>query len=88
MMTGDIDILHLAASTKNYSGAEIEGLVKSACSYALDRTVNLDNVQSGKRVTAADMMDVLVTKVSAACPCIYLLSACSPAGFGHVRSTG
>lgn len=62
MMQGDIDIMHLAACTKNYSGAEIEGLVKSACSYALDRTVNLDLVQAGKRVTAADMEDVTVTK--------------------------
>jgi vesicle-fusing ATPase len=60
-MDADIDILHLAAVTKNYSGAEIEGLVKSACSYALDRKVNLDLVQSGKRVTTEDMMEVCVT---------------------------
>jgi vesicle-fusing ATPase len=62
MMQPDVDILHLAACTKNYSGAEIEGLVKSACSYALHRKVNLDSVQSGKRVTAAEMDDIVVTK--------------------------
>lgn len=44
-------------------GAEIEGLVKSACSYALDRKVNLDQVQAGKRATAAEMNDVMVTKM-------------------------
>jgi vesicle-fusing ATPase len=62
LMDADIDILALAAATKNYSGAEIEGLVKSACSYALDRKVNLDLVQSGKRVTTEDMMEVCVTQ--------------------------
>eukprot|EP01052_Picozoa_sp_SAG31_P028731 SAG31_NODE_2797_length_5081_cov_11.092935_6_plen_171_part_00 len=44
-------------------GAEIEGLVKSACSYALDRKVNLDQVQSGKRTSQAEMNDVMVTKM-------------------------
>ena len=61
LMDADVDVLYLAGATKNYSGAEIEGLVKSACSYALDRKVNLDLVQSGKRVTQEDMMDVCVT---------------------------
>ena len=30
-----------AASTKNFSGAELEGLVKAAVSYALNRQVKL-----------------------------------------------
>jgi vesicle-fusing ATPase len=63
LMDADIDVLSLAGKTKNYSGAEIEGLVKSACSYALDRKVNLDLVQSGKRVTTEDMMAVCVTQM-------------------------
>lgn len=33
-----VDLPELAASTKNFSGAEIEGLVKAASSYALART--------------------------------------------------
>ena len=60
-LSPDVSLEELAAETKNFSGAEIEGLVKSACSYALDRKVNLDLVQSGKRVTQEDMMDVCVT---------------------------
>lgn len=33
----DVDIMSLAARTKNYSGAELEGLCKSAASFALNR---------------------------------------------------
>lgn len=35
----DVDLAELAARTKNFSGAEIEGLVKSATSFALNRQV-------------------------------------------------
>ena len=35
MMDSDVDLKKLAEMTKNYSGAEIEGLVKSAASFAL-----------------------------------------------------
>ena len=41
-----------ARETKNYSGAELEGVVKSACSYALDEKVNLESVSSGKGISA------------------------------------
>lgn len=34
-----------ARRTKNYSGAEIEGLVKRASSYALSRGINTDSMQ-------------------------------------------
>jgi len=37
----DIDFDHLAKSTKNFSGAEIEGLVKSAASFALNRQIDI-----------------------------------------------
>eukprot|EP01071_Lankesteria_metandrocarpae_P002531 Lankesteria_metandrocarpae@DN2392_c0_g1_i1.p1 len=40
----DVDINQLAAETKNYSGAEIEGLVRSAASYAFNRQVNMNNL--------------------------------------------
>ena len=38
-----MDII-LAARTKNFSGAEIEGLVKSAVSFALNRQVDVSDL--------------------------------------------
>jgi len=43
-MADDVNFEVLADATKNFSGAEIEGLVKSATSFALNRTVDLDNI--------------------------------------------
>jgi len=37
LMDSDVNMDELADKTKNYSGAEIEALVKSAASYAFDR---------------------------------------------------
>lgn len=37
----DVDIQELAAKTKNFSGAEIGGLVKSASSFAFNRHVKV-----------------------------------------------
>jgi vesicle-fusing ATPase len=42
----DVDIAHLARNTKNFSGAEIEGLVKSAVSFALARQVDFQNLSA------------------------------------------
>ncbi|KAL6042923.1 transport between ER and Golgi ATPase protein [Balamuthia mandrillaris] len=39
----DVDLSELAALTKNFSGAEIEGLVKSATSFAFNRQVDVAN---------------------------------------------
>ncbi|XP_018009113.1 vesicle-fusing ATPase 1-like isoform X1 [Hyalella azteca] len=39
----DVDIAELAALTKNFSGAELEGLVKAASSSALKRYIHLGN---------------------------------------------
>lgn len=44
----DVDLAELAARTKNFSGAEIEGLVKSATSFALNRQVGVA-VRDGRR---------------------------------------
>ena len=41
VMAGDVDLKELAASTKNFSGAEINGLVKSATSFAFNRHVKV-----------------------------------------------
>lgn len=42
MLNKDVNIDELASKTKNYSGAEIEGLVKSAASFALNRNIKFD----------------------------------------------
>ena len=42
----DVDLGGLAARTKNFSGAEIEGLVKSAASFALNRQVRRERGKS------------------------------------------
>ncbi|GFS34634.1 AAA-type ATPase family protein [Actinidia rufa] len=40
----DVNLQELAARTKNYSGAELEGVVKSAVSYALNRQLSMDDL--------------------------------------------
>jgi len=47
-MAPDVDLASLAARTKNFSGAELEGLMKSAVSFALSRQV--DATDLGKPV--------------------------------------
>ena len=41
VMDRDVDLLELAALTKNFSGAEIGGLIKSATSFAFNRHVKV-----------------------------------------------
>ncbi|XP_043688342.1 vesicle-fusing ATPase [Telopea speciosissima] len=43
-LAADVDLQELAARTKNYSGAELEGVVKSAVSFALNRQLSLDDL--------------------------------------------
>ena len=56
----DVNIADLARRTKNFSGAEIEGLVKSAVSFALARQVDFQNLsameidEDNVKVQAAD----------------------------------
>jgi vesicle-fusing ATPase len=45
-LAADVDIDELATLTKNYTGAEIEGVVNSATSFALNRQVDMDNLSS------------------------------------------
>jgi len=42
-LAADVDLVELAATTKNFSGAEIEGLVRAAQSCALNRLVKASN---------------------------------------------
>ncbi|CAG9316914.1 unnamed protein product [Blepharisma stoltei] len=44
----DVDLLEIAKITKNYSGAEIEGLVKNAASFAFGREIDLEDL--GKEI--------------------------------------
>ncbi|XP_072224364.1 vesicle-fusing ATPase isoform X2 [Leuresthes tenuis] len=61
LLASDVDIKELAAETKNYSGAELEGLVRAAQSTAMNRhikatsTVEVDMERAEKlQVTRAD----------------------------------
>ncbi|CAD6567725.1 MAG: transport between ER and Golgi ATPase protein [Tremellales sp. Tagirdzhanova-0007] len=64
VMANDVDLAELASVTKNFSGAEIGGLVKSATSFAFNRHVkvgtvaafeDIDNIQ----ISRADFMHAL-----------------------------
>ena len=41
LMAPDVDLKELASETKNFSGAEIAGLVKSASSFAFNRHITV-----------------------------------------------
>ncbi|GMM30396.1 AAA family ATPase [Martiniozyma asiatica (nom. inval.)] len=43
LLAGDVDLQKLAELTKNFSGAEIEGLIKSAGSFALNQHISVGN---------------------------------------------
>ncbi|KAI4365131.1 hypothetical protein MLD38_021147 [Melastoma candidum] len=60
-LTPDVSLAELAARTKNYSGAEIEGVVRSAVSFALNRQISLDDLtkpidEESIKVTRDDFM--------------------------------
>ncbi|XP_039016685.1 vesicle-fusing ATPase-like [Hibiscus syriacus] len=60
----DVNLQELAARTKNYSGAELEGVVKSAVSFALNRQVSMDDLtkpvdEENIKVTMEDFLNAL-----------------------------
>ncbi|KAK1921264.1 putative vesicular-fusion protein sec18 [Papiliotrema laurentii] len=64
VMAADVDIAELASLTKNFSGAEIGGLVKSATSFAFNRHVKVGSVAAFEdieniKITRADFMHAL-----------------------------
>jgi vesicle-fusing ATPase len=66
-MAPDVDLPSLAARTQNFSGAELEGLMKSAVSFALSRQVDATDLgkpvdEESIKVTAADF-DRALTEV-------------------------
>jgi vesicle-fusing ATPase len=58
-LSPDVSIPELAKRSKNFSGAEIEGLVRAAQSHAFNRHVNLNNVSAG--VSAKDLESMRIT---------------------------
>ncbi|KAF3646845.1 Vesicle-fusing ATPase [Capsicum annuum] len=63
-LSPDVDLQELAARTKNYSGAELEGVVKSAVSYALNRQLSMDDLtkpvdEESIKVTMDDFLHAL-----------------------------
>jgi len=61
----DVELDELAAATKNYSGAEIEGVVKAATSYAFSRQIDAKNMTKPIdpekiKVARADFMQALM----------------------------
>jgi vesicle-fusing ATPase len=65
-LADDVDLEELAEKTKNYSGAELEGVVKSAASFALNRQISdIHNLQktidySKLKITKADFEQALI----------------------------
>ena len=62
-LSDDVDIAELAGLTKNFSGAEIEGLVRAAQSCALNRLVKAD----GSVTVDEDAADNLKVRVCSYC---------------------
>lgn len=65
MLGGDVQLESLATQTTNYSGAEIEGVCKSAAAFALNRHVDYRDLKkdvdaSGMQVTMSDFERALV----------------------------
>ncbi|KAI9121128.1 hypothetical protein K1719_008161 [Acacia pycnantha] len=63
-LSPDVNLQELAARTKNYSGAELEGVVKSAVSFALNRQLSLDDLtkpveEENIKVTMDDFLNAL-----------------------------
>lgn len=65
VMAGDVDLAELAHLTKNFSGAEIGGLVKSATSFAFNRHVKVGTMAGvsddvvNMKVNRGDFMNAL-----------------------------
>ncbi|XP_054803097.1 vesicle-fusing ATPase [Prosopis cineraria] len=69
-LSPDVNLQELASRTKNYSGAELEGVVKSAVSFALNRQLSLDDLtkpveEENIKVTMDDFLNALQEVVPA-----------------------
>lgn len=98
-MAPDVDLVAIAQRTKNFSGAELEGLMKSAVSFALSRQVDATDLgkavdEESIKVTMADFERALVEVVPAFGASTATLERCRlngiiPTGprFEHLRKT-
>jgi vesicle-fusing ATPase len=98
-LAADVDLASLAQRTKNFSGAELEGLVKSAASFALNRNVDINDLhkpldEESIRVTAADFEAALAEVQPAFGAASESLAAYAPHGviaygdaFSHLSDT-
>ncbi|EPS64806.1 n-ethylmaleimide sensitive fusion protein, partial [Genlisea aurea] len=64
-LSPDVNLEELAARTKNFSGAELEGVVKSAVSFALNRQLSMDDLtkpvdEENIKVTMDDFRNAVV----------------------------
>lgn len=60
MLANDVSFKELAKLSKNFSGAEIEGLVKSATSFAINQKVNIG--KGATKVNNKDLNNIKVTR--------------------------
>lgn len=60
MLANDVNFKELAKLTKNFSGAEIEGLVKSATSFAINQKVNIGKGET--KINNKDLNNIKVTR--------------------------
>jgi vesicle-fusing ATPase len=62
-MGADVSLAELSKETKNYSGAEIEGVVRSATSFALNRNIDTSTLKNldpkNIKITREDFMNAL-----------------------------
>ncbi|XP_073345931.1 vesicle-fusing ATPase-like [Pagrus major] len=56
LLSADVDVKELAVETKNYSGAELEGLVRAAQSTAMNRHIKASNTVEVNIETAEKLM--------------------------------
>ena len=49
LLAKDVDLKKLSAMTKNYTGAEIEAVCRSACSFALFKKDELEELANSKK---------------------------------------
>lgn len=72
----DVDLAELAQRCRNFSGAEIEGLVKSAASFALNRQVDLSDLSKPideENLKARQLPNYTQSRVTGETPSLFVL---------------